>query len=73
MKPEYDLNAMGFVPEQAYLRGGADLWKAFIWGQTPEGHSFWERQHSNGMTHAGCMAINAMLEQYEKEQGIVRS
>ena len=67
----YDLAAMDFHPDIAYTRDDARLNEMFLWVATPEGRHYWAMQQARGMTHKGLMAINAMLEQYEKENGIV--
>lgn len=64
---KYDLKAMEFKPDEI------DLFLAFTWDVTPDGHDYWENQYENGITPEGQAKWDAMKRQWNEENGVSES
>lgn len=52
----YDIEAL-----RESLDDGAALIKAFVWGDSGEGHDFWSAQHAFGPTESGRAILLEMI------------
>lgn len=62
----YDLDSM-----RAALNDVEELWGAFSWSSSPEGHDFWSAQvRSGGLTEEGEAALLEMIKLAEAAEKV---